>query len=74
MKRFEIVQDNEDAIFDALSDALFLEETTKPELELFVHETGETDVDAMVAGALKRALNISLPDGRGWYNGSKGRK
>ncbi len=74
MKKLEIVKAEEDAIFISLDDALFLEELSISELETYEAMTPQTGIDGMVKGALKRVINVSLPNDQGWYNGSKGRK
>lgn len=72
--KFEVIEPDEETIFKRLDNDMFWGDVKREDLEKYQSIEGETDVDECVRGALERVLNITLPDERGWYNGSKGRK
>lgn len=72
--KIETINANHEDIFRALDDALFWGDITKIDLESYLGVAEEkTEIDGFVRVAIERALNISLPDRPGWYNGSKGK-
>lgn len=72
MKRFEIVDANEEAIFRLFDDELFFNDQTRERLEANrIQEVHfKTDVDSIVCCAMDRALNITIPAGRRISNGT----
>ncbi|HMS30883.1 MAG TPA: hypothetical protein PJ984_00615 [Candidatus Saccharibacteria bacterium] len=59
-RRFEIVANDENKIFDQLEDGLFFDELSKDQLELYVDLKPISDVDGNVARAIDRAMKIIL--------------
>jgi hypothetical protein len=59
-RRFEIVANDENKIFDQLEDGLFFDELSKDQLELYVDLKPISDVDGHVARAIDRAMKIIL--------------
>lgn len=57
---FEIVENDENIIFDQLEDGLFFDELSKDQLERYVDLKPISDVDENVARAIDRAMKIIL--------------
>lgn len=72
MTKFEVIAMDETAIFELLDDCLFANEISQEELRMYqaLDEIAATEFDDMIARVIKRALDITIPDGMQISNGT----